>query len=199
MEGRAGCAYAGGATGAHAEQGRAPSLCASRSKVAGASPRAPPASSRCNALPGVGPRCSTTHATLVQGLGSGPSRPSLLALAWLHRVTSRSSGGVVVCLQHPLSAVRLLRVAETPQHFGASLMNVLGLTVGHWVVRRRRGHTKTGQVCQCCVETADESALTITRNLCREPTAQTPFAVESASCCLGQPVVKHVALDPLAG
>ena len=39
LEGRAGCAYAGGATGAHAEQGRAPSLCASRSKVGGASPR----------------------------------------------------------------------------------------------------------------------------------------------------------------
>jgi len=41
LEGRAGCAYAGGATGAHAEQGRAPSLCASRSKVGGASPRPP--------------------------------------------------------------------------------------------------------------------------------------------------------------
>jgi len=91
LEGRAGCAYAGGATGAHAEQGRAPSLCASRSKVAGASPR-PPASSRCNALPKVGPRCSTTHTTLVHGLGSGRSRPSLFVLAWLQYVASRSSG-----------------------------------------------------------------------------------------------------------
>ena len=78
-------------------------------------------------------------------------------------------------------------------------MNVLGLTVGHWVVRRRRGHTKTGQVCQCRVETADESALTITRNLCGEPTAHPPFAVEPVSCNLGRPVVKHLALDPLAG
>ena len=91
LEGRGGCAYAGGATGAHAEQGRAPSLCASRSKVGGASP-GPPASSRCNALPRVGPRCSTTHATLVHGLGSGRNLPSLLVLAWLQHVASRSSG-----------------------------------------------------------------------------------------------------------
>ena len=109
---------------------------------------------------------------------------------------------VFVCevrLQHPLSPVRLLRVAETPQHVSASRMNVLGLTVGHWVVRRRWGHTKTGQVCQCRVETADESALTITRNPCIEPTAHRPFAVESVSCSLGRSVVKRLALDPLAG
>lgn len=52
----------------------------------------PPASSRCNALPKVGPRCSTTHATLVHGLGSGRNRPTLLVLAWLQHVASRSSG-----------------------------------------------------------------------------------------------------------
>ena len=38
LEGREGGPTTGGATGAHAEQGRAPSLCASRSNVGGASP-----------------------------------------------------------------------------------------------------------------------------------------------------------------